>query len=241
MLASTGLVVLLVLGVLGAIWLGVCTPTEGAGVGAFGALVFALARRSLNWTSLYAALVESARTTSMLFMILIGALMFAEFVNITTMPNDLIALVKRYEISPVMVVAMIMLIYVLLGTAMEELSMILLTVPLFFPVVKELGYDPIKDLSPITMLGESPSAVLVAPTLPVNTLNEFIDYVKANPGKVSFGSNGIGSSPHLAMELLNSAAGINITHVPFRGGAHAVPGAQESCRRPQGPRFWSVH
>ena len=129
--------------VMGGIYGGVFTAVEGAGVGAFGALVFALARRSLDWKSLYAALVESARTTSMLFLILIGALMFAEFVNITTMPNDLIALVKRYEISPVMVVAMIMLIYVILGTAMEELSMILLTVPVFFPLIVSLGIDPI--------------------------------------------------------------------------------------------------
>ena len=129
--------------VMGGIYGGVFTAVEGAGVGAFGALVFALARRSLNWKSLYAALVESARTTSMLFLILIGALMFAEFVNITTMPQDLIALVKRYEVSPVMVVAMIMLIYVILGTAMEELSMILLTVPVFFPLITSLGIDPI--------------------------------------------------------------------------------------------------
>ena len=75
--------------VMGGIYGGVFTAVEGAGVGAFGALVFALARRALSWKSLYAALVESARTTSMLFMILIGALMFAEFVNITTMPDDL--------------------------------------------------------------------------------------------------------------------------------------------------------
>ena len=96
-----------------------------------------------TWESLYAALVESARTTSMLFLILIGALMFAEFVNITTMPKDLIALVTRFQVSPTMVVATIMLIYVLLGTAMEELSMILLTVPVFFPLIVHLGFDPI--------------------------------------------------------------------------------------------------
>ena len=70
--------------VMGGIYGGLFTATEGAGMGAFGALVFALARRALTWQTLYAALLESARTTSMLFMILIGALMFAEFVNITT-------------------------------------------------------------------------------------------------------------------------------------------------------------
>ena len=129
--------------VMGGIYGGVFTAVEGAGVGAFGALVFAFARKSLTWRALYAALVESARTTAMLFMILIGALMFAEFVNITTMPDDLKNFVNRFQVSPVMVVAVIMAIYVILGTAMEELSMILLTVPVFFPLIVHLGVDPI--------------------------------------------------------------------------------------------------
>jgi TRAP-type C4-dicarboxylate transport system permease large subunit len=138
----TSVVALFVL-VMGGIYGGVFTAVEGAGVGAFGAMVFALARKTLSWRALYAALVESARTTSMLFMILIGALMFAEFVNITTMPDDLRNFVSRFQVSPVAVVAAIMVIYVLLGTAMEELSMILLTVPVFFPLVVHLGVDPI--------------------------------------------------------------------------------------------------
>jgi C4-dicarboxylate transporter DctM subunit len=129
--------------VMGGIYGGVFTATEGAGVGAFGALVFSLARGAINWRSLYEALVESARTTSMLFLILIGALIFADFVNITSMPKDLIAFVTQWQISPVMVVGVIMIIYVLLGTAMEELSMILLTVPVFFPLIVHLGLDPI--------------------------------------------------------------------------------------------------
>jgi tripartite ATP-independent transporter DctM subunit len=128
---------------MGGIYGGVFTAVEGAGVGAFGGMVFALARRALGWRGLYAALLESARTTSMLFMILIGALMFAEFVNITTMPNDLKNFVSRFEVNPIMVVAMIMAIYVILGTAMEELSMILLTVPLFFPLIVHMGLDPV--------------------------------------------------------------------------------------------------
>src|SRR5258706_3868139 len=129
--------------VMGGIYGGVFTAVEGAGVGAFGAMIFALARKTLSWQALYAALVESARTTAMLFLILIGALMFAEFVNITSMPNDLKRFVERLNVSPVLVVAVIMAIYVLLGTAMEELSMILLTVPVFFPLIVHLGVDPI--------------------------------------------------------------------------------------------------
>jgi C4-dicarboxylate transporter DctM subunit len=129
--------------VMGGIYGGVFTATEGAGMGAFGAMLFALARRALTWRTLYAALLESARTTAMLFMILIGALMFAEFVNITTMPADLKALVTRFELHPAVVMLAIALIYIVLGTAMEELSMVLLTMPVFFPVVVHLGFDPV--------------------------------------------------------------------------------------------------
>jgi TRAP-type C4-dicarboxylate transport system permease large subunit len=76
-------------------------------------------------------------------MILIGALMFASFINYTTMPGDLKAFVTQFGAHSWMVIVAICFVYVLLGTAMEELSMILLTVPLFFPVVTALGYDPI--------------------------------------------------------------------------------------------------
>ena len=129
--------------VMGGIYGGFFTATEGAGMGAFGAMIFALSRRALTLHTLYDALLESARTTAMLFMILIGALMFAEFVNITTMPADLKALVTRWQLSPLMVIGAISALYVILGTAMEELSMILLTLPVFFPVVVHLGFDPV--------------------------------------------------------------------------------------------------
>ncbi|MBP6815412.1 MAG: TRAP transporter large permease [Burkholderiaceae bacterium] len=129
--------------VMGGIYGGVFTATEGAGIGAFGALCFAVARRAITWRTLFDALAESGRTTAMLFTILIGALMFAEFVNYTSMPGDLKHLVTSLNLSPIMVVAAICVIYVLLGTAMEELSMILLTVPVFFPLVTHLGFDPI--------------------------------------------------------------------------------------------------
>ena len=136
-------VVVLFVFVIGGIYGGLFTATEGAGMGAFGAMAFALWRRALNWQTLYAALVESGRTTAMLFMILIGALMFADFINITTMPGDLKDFVSSFKIHPIMVVFAICAIYVILGTAMEELSMVLLTLPVFFPLVVSLGFDPI--------------------------------------------------------------------------------------------------
>jgi tripartite ATP-independent transporter DctM subunit len=136
-------VVALFLLVIGGIYVGAFTAAEGAGIGAGGAFLFALFRGAITPRALLEVLADSARTTSMLFMILIGALMFAEFINITTMPNDLVAFVKQFEIHPVAVVAAICIIYVLLGTAMEELSMVLLTIPVFLPVILQLGFDPI--------------------------------------------------------------------------------------------------
>jgi tripartite ATP-independent transporter DctM subunit len=137
-----GVVVLFVV-VMGGIYGGVFTATEGASIGAVGGLAFALLRRALTWRVLFEVLVESARTTALLFMILIGALVFANFANFTTMPADLKAFVAQFEVHPIWVVVAICAIYVVLGTAMEELSMILLTVPVFFPLVVSLGFDPV--------------------------------------------------------------------------------------------------
>lgn len=136
-------VAVLFLIVMGGIYGGVFTTTEGAGIGAFGAFIIALLRRSLNWPVTLDILVESARTTGMLFMILVGALVFANFVNFTSLPSDLKNLVSTHNISPVAVMIAICAIYIILGAAMEELSMVLLTLPVFFPLVVSLGFDPV--------------------------------------------------------------------------------------------------
>jgi C4-dicarboxylate transporter, DctM subunit len=136
-------VALLVVVVLGGIYGGVFTATEGAGIGASGAFFFALARGSLSWKVLLDVLVESARTTAMLFTILIAAMLFSSFVNFTTMPADLKDWILHAGLSPLMVVGAMMVIYILLGTIMEELSMVLLTIPVFFPIVMGLGFDPV--------------------------------------------------------------------------------------------------
>ncbi len=119
------------------------TPTEGAGVGAFGGFVFAWARGTLTWKVLREVLVESAQTTAMLFMIVIGASIFSSFINFTTMPTDLQAFVSQFKIAPIMVIIVICIIYVVLGCAMESLSMMLLTVPIFFPLIQAMGFDPV--------------------------------------------------------------------------------------------------
>jgi C4-dicarboxylate transporter, DctM subunit len=136
-------VIVLVIVVLGGIYGGVFTATEGAGIGASGAFLFAVARKRLSWAILFQVLVESARTTAMLFTLLIAATIFANFVNFTSMPNDLKDWITHLGLSPVMIIAAMMLIYVILGTVMEELTMVLLTIPLFFPIVTALGFDPV--------------------------------------------------------------------------------------------------
>lgn len=87
----------------------------------------------------------------------------------------------------------------------------------------QMGFDPVADLAAVALVGVSDIYWTVRGDSPHRSIGDFVAHARANPGKTSFGSNGVGSSPHLAMELLNQAAGINIAHVPYRGGAQAVP------------------
>lgn len=89
-------------------------------------------------------------------------------------------------------------------------------------LMSKLPYDPDKDLIPVTRLSWFPNVLVVNPKLPVNNVAELIAYAKKNPGKVNFGSAGIGASSHLAGELFKSAANVDITHVPYKGTGQAV-------------------
>ena len=137
-----GVILLFVL-VMGGIYGGVFSPTEAAGIGAVGAFVFALLRGALTWRVFWEILEESVATTAMLFAVLIGALLFANFINFTDFPQGLVKLALRFEDTPWLVIAAILAIYVLLGCVFESMSMILLTVPIFYPLIVQLGYDPI--------------------------------------------------------------------------------------------------
>ena len=129
--------------VIGGIYGGVFTATEGAGVGAAGAFLFALLRGTLSLRVLLDILIESTRTTAMLFMILIGAMIFTNFINFTSMPAELRDYVLQFSPTPLMVIVMMMGIYLILGMVMEELAIVLLTIPVFFPIVTGLGFDPV--------------------------------------------------------------------------------------------------
>lgn len=133
-------VLLLFVIVMGGIYGGVFTPTEAAGIGASGAFLFALLRRRLTITTVYEILIQSVKTTAMIFSVLIGALMFSNFVNIADMPGAITSFVVEAQLSPIMVLMFIIAVYVVLGCILESLSMILLTVPVFYPLVSELAF-----------------------------------------------------------------------------------------------------
>jgi C4-dicarboxylate transporter DctM subunit len=129
--------------VIGGLYFGGFTATEGGAIGAAGAFLFALWRRALTWRSLMDCAIETARTTGALFTILIGALLFSQFMNFAGLPEALEEAVTAFGAQPLLVIGLILLLYVVLGTFFEELSMVLLTVPIFHPLVVSLGFDPI--------------------------------------------------------------------------------------------------
>jgi len=89
---------------------------------------------------------------------------------------------------------------------------------------KKLGFDPQTDLEPITLIANSPTVLVVPPSLPVSSLAEFLAYTKARPGELNYASYGVGSSPHLAASLFQSMTGVTMTHVPYGGGGPAAVG-----------------
>lgn len=127
--------------VMGGIYMGVFTPTEAAGIGAAGAFVIALARRKLTLVSIYEVLSDTARTSTMLFGVIIGALIFSDFINRAGLPTFLLEFVQELDVSPMVVILVILGIYILLGMVFESLSMLLLTVPVLYPLVDSLGFD----------------------------------------------------------------------------------------------------
>jgi tripartite ATP-independent transporter DctM subunit len=131
--------------VFGGIYAGVFTPTEGAAVGAAATLVAALARRELGWAKFKQCLYATAESSAMIFLIFIGADLMNSALALTQVPNQLAAVVSSWGLSPLMVVSAILLFYVVLGAVMDELSMLLLTIPIFFPMVMGLDFGLPKE------------------------------------------------------------------------------------------------
>jgi tripartite ATP-independent transporter DctM subunit len=129
--------------VIGGIYAGMFTATEAAGMGAAGAFIIAVLRQKLSRADFLRCLVESLRTTAAVFTILIGALIFGYFLTITQTPQKITHFLTELGIGSYGVLTLIMLMYLFLGCIMDAMAMIILTIPIVFPVIKALGFDPI--------------------------------------------------------------------------------------------------
>ncbi|PIE10376.1 MAG: C4-dicarboxylate ABC transporter permease [Rhodobacterales bacterium] len=170
------------------------SPTEAAGMGAMGAFLIALSRGRLSLRDTMEVLAETAMTTASLFAVLIGAWVFSNFVNYAGLPEGLRSFVESYDLYPWLVMGVIILIYIALGCVFESLSMLLLTVPIFFPLVTGMGFDPVWFGIIVVVVTE---ISLITP--PVG-LNVFI--LKGVVGDVSTGTIFRGVTPFWVMDLL---------------------------------------
>jgi tripartite ATP-independent transporter DctM subunit len=134
---------LIVLVTIGGIYLGLFTPTEAAAVGAFLAMLLAAVRGAITLRSMADTMLETVRTTGLIFLILIGATLFSQFIAITRIPADLAELLTSLNLPRVVVLILILATYIALGMFMEGFAMMVLTLPVVFPIITALGYDPI--------------------------------------------------------------------------------------------------
>lgn len=179
--------------VTGVIYLGVATPTEASAIGAFGAMLLALKERRLSPAGLQRALIAAAGTSCMIIMIILGAHIFGYFLTITQTTHSIVAFVSSLETSRYVVLACLFLMYILLGCVMDQVAILILTVPIVLPVIKALGFDPIWFGVLIIVLAE---VGLVTP--PVG-LNVFV--VRRYTGR-PLGEIFQGVMPHVVAHLL---------------------------------------
>jgi tripartite ATP-independent transporter DctM subunit len=129
--------------VIGGMYIGVFTPTEGGGIGAFGAFVIGVARRRLDWDGILSSLLEAGKISAVCIGILLGAQVFGIFMAASKLPIDLANYVAQLPVPSLVILIAILVIYLFLGCLMPAIPMLILTVPIFYPVVTSMGYDPI--------------------------------------------------------------------------------------------------
>lgn len=129
--------------VVGGIYLGVVTPTEAAALGACGALAIGLARRRLDRKAILECLIDSLRVSVSIFVVFMGALLFSYFLAITQTPQNVADYLTSLPVNRYVIMLLILLLYLLLGCVLDSMAMVVLTVPILFPVVTQLGFDPI--------------------------------------------------------------------------------------------------
>jgi len=135
--------VVLILAVLGSLFAGLATPTEAAGVGSFAAIVLGFAIGDLTWRGVGEALMSTARTFAVIGMVFVGAVVLAQSISVLGLPQQLLAAVSALDMSPYWMLALIVVIYLVLGCFFDGLSMMIMTLPIVFPLMTGLGFDPV--------------------------------------------------------------------------------------------------
>jgi tripartite ATP-independent transporter DctM subunit len=142
-LKSAWEVALLFVVVIGGIYKGIFTPTEAAGIGAFGTFFFALLRKRLSWNGFARSLADTVQTTGMLFLIILGAMIFGYFLSVTRLPMEFASIVSDLPVNRYLVLASILIVTMLLGCIMDSMAIVLLTIPVFYPLIQQLNFEPI--------------------------------------------------------------------------------------------------
>jgi C4-dicarboxylate transporter DctM subunit len=136
-------VVVLFVAVIGGIYTGIFSPTEAAGIGAVGACLLAILNGTFSKSLVVDSLMETTKTTAMIFTILIGAILFNNFLVIASVPDLISGWIEGLPLGRIAILVVILLLYLLLGCVMDSLAMVLLTIPIFFPIIENLGFDPV--------------------------------------------------------------------------------------------------
>jgi len=147
-------VILLFMLIMGGIYTGAFSANEAAGVGAFGAFAIALARRKLGWQGFHKSLLDTVKVGAMAMVIVTGVMILNSFLAISRLPTELGAMIADLPVNRYVILVAIMFLYLILGMLMDPLSMLLLTLPIVFPIVQALGFDPIWFGVLVTAMGE---------------------------------------------------------------------------------------
>lgn len=142
-LSGMGETLLVFVSVIGGLFFGIFTATEAAGVGVMGVLAVAVVRRQLSWESFVEALYDTLKSSCMIMMLVGGATVFGKFLAVTRIPYDIAQLIGGYNLPPLVVLGMVIMVYFIGGCFMDSLALVMLTVPVFFPLISGLGFDPI--------------------------------------------------------------------------------------------------
>lgn len=196
-LKQVGPMLLLLFLVTGVIYVGIATPTEASALGAFGALVLTAAVGKLSYATLRHVLARSARATCMILMIVIGAHIFGFFLTLSQVTQMTVAFITSLDVSPYVVMAMIVFVYIILGCFMDQLAILILTVPIVVPAITALGFDPVWFGVVVVVTAE---VGMVTPPLGLNVF--VVARYSGRPLEEIFA----GIAPHVVAHLLVIAA-----------------------------------